>query len=111
MAAKETFLLLGTQAHHAPGVDRSWDQAWANLDSWKRWLTVTGSDHVSFTDLPILAAQVGLPIPGASISAQRSEEITRSYVAAFFDLHVKGIPQPLLDGPSPDSPEVAFQQP
>ncbi|MFJ8388861.1 alpha/beta hydrolase family protein [Streptomyces sp. NPDC094438] len=105
------FLLLGTQAHHTPGADTSWDQAWANLDGWKRWLTVTGTDHVSFTDLPLLAAQVGLPIPGASISARRSEEITRSYVGAFFDLQLKGRPQPLLDGPSPANPEVAFQQP
>jgi hypothetical protein len=37
--------------------------------------------------------------------------ITRDYVAAFFDLHLRGTPQPLLDGPTPDNPEVGFQQP
>nr|WP_042409924.1 acetylhydrolase [Streptacidiphilus carbonis] len=105
------FLLLGTQSGHAPGDDRSWDQAWANLDGWKRWLTVTGTDHISFTDLAILAPQLNIPIPGATISGERSAQITRAYVAAFFDLQLKGLPQPLLDGPSQADPEVTFQHP
>ncbi|WP_441249017.1 alpha/beta hydrolase family protein [Kitasatospora sp. McL0602] len=105
------FLLLGTQSVHAPGNDASWDQAWANLDGWKRWLTVEGTDHVSFTDLPLLASQLNVPIPDATISAERSAAITRAYVAAFFDLHLKGLPQPLLDGPSQANPEVTFQHP
>ncbi|MBD0742614.1 alpha/beta hydrolase [Streptomyces sp. CBMA152] len=103
------FLLLGTQSGHAPGEDHSWDRAWTNLDGWKRWLTVTGTDHISFTDLPVLAGQLNIPIPGATISGERSAEITRAYVAAFFDLHLKGRPQPLLDGPSSANPEVTFQ--
>ncbi|MFF4491383.1 hypothetical protein ACFY0F_33860 [Streptomyces sp. NPDC001544] len=43
------------------------------------------------------------------LSSARSEAITRAYVAAFFDLHLKGIAQPLLDGPSPQNPEVSVQ--
>ncbi|QHC21466.1 alpha/beta hydrolase family protein [Streptomyces sp. GS7] len=106
------FMLLGAQADHSPGgQEDSWSTAWARLDGWKRWLLVAGAVHDSFTDLPDLAAQVGLPSRGASISGQRSEEITRTYVAAFFDQQLKGIAQPLLDGPSPANPEVTFQQP
>jgi hypothetical protein len=32
-------------------------------------------------------------------------------VNAFFDLHLRGIPQPLLDGPTAAHPEVVFHQP
>ncbi|MFE3581006.1 alpha/beta hydrolase [Streptomyces vinaceus] len=32
-------------------------------------------------------------------------------VSAFFDQHLKGIAQPLLDGPDPQAPEVRFHAP
>jgi hypothetical protein len=83
--------------------------AWAKLDGWKRWLTVAGSNHGSFTDVPILAEKLGIPTPpGTTISAQRSVQLTRTYVAAFFDLQLKGIPEPVLDGPAAADPEVSF---
>ncbi|MER8099215.1 hypothetical protein [Kitasatospora sp. NPDC094016] len=37
--------------------------------------------------------------PAVPTPAQRAEEITRAYVGAFFDPHLRGNPQPLLDGP------------
>ncbi|HEV7626643.1 MAG TPA: alpha/beta hydrolase, partial [Streptomyces sp.] len=46
------------------------------------------------------------PLPG-----DRSGEITRAYVGAFFDRQLRGIPQRLLYGPSPANPEVAFHRP
>lgn len=33
---------------------------------------------------------------------------TNVYSLAFFDKHLKGLAAPLLDGPSPDYPEVVF---
>ncbi|GAB3984645.1 lipase [Actinoallomurus acanthiterrae] len=102
------FLMFGAE-HEVPGVDDTWEQAWNSLNGWKRWLTVAGSDHGTFTDMPVLSAWAGRP--GSVISPQRAEEITRTYVGAFFDLHLKRIPQPLLDGPSPADPEVVFQHP
>ncbi|MFG1754653.1 alpha/beta hydrolase family protein [Streptosporangium sandarakinum] len=102
------FLLFGAQ-HESPGMDPTWEQAWTSLNGWKRWLTVTGSDHGTFTDMPILSAWAGKPGPG--LSPQRAEQITRTYVGAFFDLHLKGIPQPLLTGPSPANPEINFHNP
>lgn len=106
------FLMLGTASdHHPRGEDESWDEGWAQLDGWKRWLTVTDSGHFTFTDVPALGGQLGMVDPEAPLSGERSMRITRDYVAAFFDLHLRGTPQPLLDGPTPDNPEVGFQQP
>ncbi|TRV75580.1 alpha/beta hydrolase [Streptomyces sp. 130] len=107
------FMMLGTEADHASGgtFDTTWDRDWARLDGWKRWLTVAGAGHFTFTDLPLLAAQLGIADPSAPLPADRSGDITRDYVAAFFDLHLKGLPQPLLAGPTPGNPEVTFQAP
>ncbi|WP_329209987.1 alpha/beta hydrolase [Streptomyces sp. NBC_00683] len=105
------FLMLGTDAGHRPGgADGSWDEGWQHLDGWKRWLTVKDAGHFTFTDIPELGEQLGLPVdPAATLSGDRSTRITRDYVAAFLDLHLRGRQQPLLDGPSPDNPEVVLQ--
>ncbi|MGI5376008.1 alpha/beta hydrolase family protein [Streptomyces sp. CA-251387] len=101
------FLMLGQQERT---LDKDWKQAWADLDGWKRWLTVAGADHGSFTDVPLLADLVGIP-DTAPLPYLRSQALTRAYVAAFLDLHLKGVPQPLLDGPSPANPEVSVRLP
>ncbi|RAG80482.1 alpha/beta hydrolase [Streptacidiphilus pinicola] len=105
------FLLMGSETHTPSGPDPSWGHAWTDLTGWKRWLTITGAAHVSFTDLADLAAQAGYPLPGILIAAPRAEQLTREYVTAFFDRQLKERPEPLLDGPSSDNPEVRFQQP
>ncbi|MEW2417262.1 alpha/beta hydrolase [Streptomyces sp. NPDC046866] len=107
------FLLLGG-ADTVPGGTGtdwpSWDSNWARLDGWKRWITFADSNHFTFTDWPAISDQLGLermtPLPG-----DRSLELTRRYVGAFFDLHLKGVPQPVLDGPAADAPEVRFHTP
>ncbi|MDC0767874.1 alpha/beta hydrolase family protein [Streptomyces sp. HD] len=101
------FLMVGQQERT---LDDDWNQAWAQLDGWKRWLTFVGADHGSFTDVPLLADLVGIP-DTAPLPYLRSQALTRAYVAAFFDLHLKGVPQPLLDGPSPANPEVSVRLP
>ncbi|WP_283135870.1 alpha/beta hydrolase family protein [Rhizohabitans arisaemae] len=99
------FLFLGSEQAHSPGGrDNSWDRDWKLMTGWKRWLVVSGADHQSFTDVPVLAASLGIPLPG--LAAGRSVEITRAYVRAFLDLHLLGKPQPLLDKPSTHHPEV-----
>ncbi|MFJ2087908.1 hypothetical protein ACIOEW_01430 [Streptomyces sp. NPDC087901] len=70
-----------------------------------------GAEHFSFTDLPYLAGQLGLSDPAVPLSGERGWRITRDYVSAFFDLHLRGMAQPLLDGPAAAYPEVALQQP
>jgi predicted dienelactone hydrolase len=100
------FLMLGAPvSNHSAGGE--WEQSWAALGGYKKWLTVTGADHPSFTDADLLEQQAGFPTP--PLDPGRGIAITRAYVTAFFDRTLKGIDNPLLDGPSPDSPEVLFQ--
>jgi dienelactone hydrolase len=118
------FLFLGKQANYTPGAGRAvpagtrawklqrsavitWERDWELLTGWKRWLVVAGAVHASFTDLALLAEQSGIDID-AGLSGARSLDITRAYVRAFFDQHLRGRPQALLDQPSPRYPEVKF---
>ena len=70
-----------------------------------------GAVHASFTDLALLADQTGIIDIGAGLSGARSLDITRAYARAFFDQHLRGRPQALLDQPSPRYPEVTFCSP
>lgn len=102
------FLMLAHPQDPALGPDPTWTQTWADLDGYKRWLTLAGANHASFTDITVLADELGIPLPG-SLSGLRGSEITRAYVTAFFDKTLKGRCEPLLDGPSSAFPEVTFQ--
>jgi dienelactone hydrolase len=121
------FLFLGKQSNYTPGSGgaatpgtrdwkllrgavTTWERDWELLTGWKRWLVVAGAVHASFTDLALLADQLGIDI-GAGLSGARSLDITRAYVRAFFDQHLRGRPQALLDQPSPRYPEVTFCTP
>lgn len=104
------FLMLGRADGHAPGSGRDdvvWKQAWDAFGGYKKWLTVTGADHFSFADLDLLKEQAGLP-SASPLSPERGMAITREYVTAFFDKTLKGSDSPLMDGPTPDNPEVLF---
>ncbi|MFE9425091.1 alpha/beta hydrolase family protein [Kitasatospora sp. NPDC006697] len=103
------FLLFGAPDELTGPAFENWSAAWQQLSGWKRWVTVDGFTHSSFTDLPLLAAGLGVPVQGETVPPAREERITQAYVAAFFDLQLKGIAQPLLDGPSGAFPEVSFQ--
>jgi hypothetical protein len=121
------FLFLGKQSSYTPGSGGAvtpgtrewklrrgavitWERDWELLTGWKRWLVVAGAVHASFTDLALLADQTGIDT-GAGLSGARSLDITRAYVRAFFDQHLRGRPQALLDQPSPRYPEVTFCTP
>jgi dienelactone hydrolase len=121
------FLFLGKQSNYTPGSGdtvpertlawkllrgpvTTWERDWEHLTGWKRWLVVAGAVHASFTDLALLAEHVGIDT-GAGLSGARSVDITRAYVRAFFDQHLRGRPQSLLDQPSGHYPEVTFCSP
>jgi hypothetical protein len=107
------FLFLGKQSNYTPGSEgpvTTWERDWQRLTGWKRWLLVAGAVHASFTDLALMADQVGIDI-GAATPAARSLDITRAYVRAFLDQHLRRRPQALLDQPSPRYPEVTFCSP
>jgi len=121
------FLFLGRQSGYTPGTGAAaapgtrawkllraavatWERDWDRLTGWKRWLVVAGAVHASFTDLALLAGQAGLDT-GAGLSGARSLDITRAYVRAFVDQHLRGTPQALLNQPSHRYPEVTFCSP
>ncbi|MBB5957227.1 dienelactone hydrolase [Saccharothrix tamanrassetensis] len=102
------FLLVSAE-DRSPGLRPDWDRTWPHLTGWRRWLHVPDVGHASLSDASVVVEWLGLPtgpLPGA-----RVVEITRTYVAAFADKHLRHRSQPLLDGPSPRFPEVHFVGP
>jgi predicted dienelactone hydrolase len=76
-------------------------------------LSVKGTRHFNFTDLPLRQLPAVRPLFRAvgligSIDPARDEEVAGAYLAAFFDRYSKGIDSGLLNGPSPAYPEVGF---
>jgi hypothetical protein len=95
------FLFLGRGDHYAPGdspAADTWARDWPLLTGWKRWLVVDGAAHASFTDLGLLADQLGVAF-GARAPGLRTMAITRTYLRALFDLHLRGDPRTLFDHP------------
>jgi hypothetical protein len=73
-------------------------------------ITVRGSRHNNFMDLsvfsPVLKYTGGMV---GKIDGDKMLRIMNAYIVAFFDRHLKGIDSPLLNGPSPDFPEVILK--
>jgi len=90
---------------------------WQNSNGWKLDLSVPKGMHYTFTDyqflLPMLDEKLSIPpqviqnLLGTTDPNQMLDE-QRNYISAFFDLHLKGIEQPLLLSPSKLYPEVEF---
>lgn len=76
---------------------------------------IKGGGHGSFLDAAFMAAAPGSPAAGilatVHIDSRRAWRITCDYLLAFFAKHLNGMEAPLLDGPSPTHPEVAFGPP
>jgi predicted dienelactone hydrolase len=71
---------------------------------------VPGMYHVDFSDFPLFAPAIGKPLGlSGPLDAGRARTIPDAYALAFFDRHLKGLPAPLLDGPSERFPEVRFE--
>lgn len=69
-------------------------------------VVVKGAKHNSFSDAPLVAPERYRDI---AIDAARAITITNAYVLAFFERHLRGRPQPLLKGSSPQFPEVTLE--
>jgi Platelet-activating factor acetylhydrolase, isoform II len=68
------------------------------------WMSIGRIGHLNFSDSPF-----GSPLRYCCTDPERTGRIISRYTLAFFDKHLKGIDQSLLDGPSPDIPEVRFE--
>ncbi|MCX5256856.1 lipase [Streptomyces canus] len=102
---------------HTHEYSPSWRAMWRNSTGWKRDLWTEAAEHNSFTDyqtvLPGLAERLTLPKGLLSrmtgtVDPARFTVSRRAYLTAFFDQHLRGRHQPLLDGPSPLHPDVRF---
>lgn len=74
------------------------------------FVTIAGLYHFNATDLPLwtpLATSIGFSGP---IDVQRAHEIINAYSLAFFDKHLSGRSDPLLDNGSPAYPEVELKR-
>ncbi|MDT0451299.1 alpha/beta hydrolase family protein [Streptomyces hesseae] len=114
---KRPVLLLGAQRAGDTENRDDWERTWRHLTGWKRWLDVGQGGHLTFTDAPWLVERFGMPstvppeaVPGSfgTLKADRSTALTRAYMNAFFDRHLRGMPSPLLERPSAAYPEVSF---
>jgi len=72
-------------------------------------MKVRGSRHASFGDPCLWGGVLQSFGEGATIDGERMARIQNAYTLAFLDKHLKGLAAPLLDGPSPDYPEVVFK--
>lgn len=100
---------------HLTAKDRN--SFWKNSTGWKLDLAIPNGAHYTFTDYQILFPQLNRKLSISPRVIQQSIgtadpdqvfEAQRNYIASFFDLHLKDIPQPLLDSPSTLYPEVEF---
>jgi pimeloyl-ACP methyl ester carboxylesterase len=75
-------------------------------------LVIDGTLHATYTiDVALLRnimPEVITPELVGAIDGARANEIFAAYTIAFFDTYLLGGPSPLLDGASPDYPEVEF---
>ncbi|SDH76081.1 Platelet-activating factor acetylhydrolase, isoform II [Sinosporangium album] len=124
------FMLIGAQFVHpetgevydinhlpdGPG-NPSWREFWVNQRGWKRDFTLIGSAHNSFDDSQWLFPQLirALRLPPHTyaqrigrIDPARSIAVQHTYIAAFFNHHLRGRGGQLLNGPSRKHPEMRF---
>jgi len=79
---------------------------WAENSAYQ--IKIRGARHNSFCDACLWGQLLHNLSGEASIDGKRMARILNVYTLAFFDKHLKGLAVPLLDGPSPDYPEVVF---
>ena len=73
------------------------------------FVRIPGMFHEEFSDAPLMSPfSPWLGVSGP-MDARRGQTIVSAYELVFFDRHLKGLPAPLLNGPSPLFPEVLFE--
>jgi predicted dienelactone hydrolase len=72
-------------------------------------VVVQGTKHLDYTDLFLFSPLVKFTHSFGPIKGERMVNIVNAYVVAFWDRYLKGEISPLLDGPSPDYPEVIIE--
>jgi hypothetical protein len=93
---------------------------WPRLEGWRQWIRVEGSGHSNSIDRGVLVEQLGLTglfTPEqwrnlyGDVGVERGLELVRTYSLAFFDHHLRGGEQPLLEDPGAFHPELVVVDP
>ncbi|KAK9693059.1 hypothetical protein K7432_014084 [Basidiobolus ranarum] len=107
------FLLMGpTQSNLSS--DPSWAKIWPNLRSWRLLLKLADSEHLTFSDLPVLVNILNLTNPAldpliGSINGLKVLEIQRTYISAFLDRIFRETDNPILQRPDSRFPEITLE--
>lgn len=112
------FMILSSDGRFGGGLQRFFgpylNAFWGSMTGWRRFLAVDGAEHLFFTDDEVLlkecliAGLVPLPDDRHLIDPDRAVAVERAYILAFFDQWLRQRDSRLLDGPSPQFPEVLF---
>lgn len=113
--ARARSLVLLSPEH--PAFDSSIDDFFSAAGADCRALTIADMGHANFGDTGWLYSNVLAEYPDLTaegyqlgpIPQVRAHAIVTTYLRAFFDDALDGVPSPLLDGPSADFPEVVFR--
>ena len=111
------FVVMSSDGHGPDQLGPLMTGFWYHLTGWRRFLSLTGTTHGSYTDIEALYPQLSAAgvLPAALVSSimgatpgDRVIAAQRAYVGAFFDRWLRGRDNHLLDGPSAEYPEVSF---
>jgi predicted dienelactone hydrolase len=109
--------MLMTAAFTPGAEDSGVAEFWPLLHGWRRQVHAEGAAHGSYCDhqslIPQLARITGMSdedLAGwiGTLDPAAAVRIQQAYPTAFFDLHLRGRRQRLLDGPSRAFPQVSF---
>ncbi|KAI2620748.1 hypothetical protein GGS26DRAFT_594846 [Hypomontagnella submonticulosa] len=110
---RKPVFLLGNEGH---GGEYYGDVSWATFPRWQtgyqRKMLVNGTTHHDFCDDTFWKTLEAGADPGAGpIDGLEQVRVLNAYVKAFFDFTLLGRHSPIIDGPSPEFPEVVFLDP
>ena len=86
------------------------------MSGWRRFVSLIGTSHFSYTDNDLLIEQriaAGIIPPSLAenfrvIDQDRAVAVERAYISAFFDRWLRDRDTQLLGGPAPQFPEIIF---
>lgn len=109
---KPLALIENDQGHPWEGVE----EMWPRLEGWRQWIRLDGSGHSNGIDRGVLMEQLDLTgvlsperwrAQFGDLPVKHGLDLVRAYSVAFFDHHLRGGDQPLLEDPESFHPELA----
>jgi dienelactone hydrolase len=95
-AIRPILLMTSTASKEIAKANQGWSRLMKQATGPAYWLELPGSDHYSFTILPLLSPALA----PTGFDAYRGLRTVDTYLRAFFDLYLRGIPTPLLESAS-----------